>query len=201
MSAGFGWSLSDVVLLTKVTRNVIKALSNERGARAQYHKVIRSLIALETTLREVHAILQVADPVFRNAVHGQLDLSTSSIRDFYDSLVSKYAGILCEDIHGHSFSRFRKKIHWAFSAAEEVCQFRTHLSEQLENVKLLMVTHIWFIFLYRVVDPVADRTVGRRWQNQRKRLTLVMLLFLRPLVLLSQTQMNSEPSLTSYGHW
>ena len=115
-----------------------------------------SLVGLETTLQEVHAILKTAEPIFRNALHGQLYLSTSSIRDFYDDLTSKYGDALNGEGHGSGSTRLRSKIHWAFSAAEEVSQFRSHLSAQLDNVKFLMTTHIWFVMSYQITNTLTD---------------------------------------------
>ena len=144
MSAGFGWSPSDVVLLIRITRKVVKALDDESGAKSQYRKVVRPLVDLETILHEIHAILKTADPVFCNALRGQLDLSTSSIRDFCNRLEKKYGNILDEEAHSSITSQFRAKIHWAVSAAEEISQFHTDLSRQLDNVKFIMTIYFWF---------------------------------------------------------
>ena len=109
MSAGFGWSLSDVALLTKVTIKVTKALDHNNGAKMEYRRALVSLCNLEAVLNEIRTILVRVDPVFRNALYGQLDVSTSSIALFHANLVKKYGAALSEDGSNDSFQSFSKK--------------------------------------------------------------------------------------------
>ena len=147
MSFGFGWSVSDVAFLTNVTIKVMKALREEGGAKSEYQRAVRSLETLQATLTEVRKILQHVEPVFRNAISGQLDDSTSSIDQINSKLLAKFSRALGENASNAkdiSLPRYSfRKVHWAFSAANELSQFRSQLAEQLDTVKLLMITHVW----------------------------------------------------------
>ena len=143
MSAGFGWSLGEVVLLIKTTRKVYKALNGTAGPQTEYQKESRLLTDLEATLIEVRSILQNVEPVFRNVVCGQLDSSTSSISQFQSRLSAKYGDALAREDSGSLTRGTLGKIKWAFTAAEELSQFRSQLSEQLDIVKLLMNMYVW----------------------------------------------------------
>ena len=50
MLAGFGWSLSDVVLLLRITEKVVHALKKD-GASSEYQKARRSLLSLQLNTR------------------------------------------------------------------------------------------------------------------------------------------------------
>ena len=143
MSAGFGWSVGDVVLLAKTIRIVIHALDNDHGAVSEYQRAIKSLHILQTTLEEIYAIVSNAQPVFRNAVRGQLDQSTSSIAEFNTKLKKKYGHALGSNNPKSKFRWTRKKLGWAFVAAKELEEFRLQLIDQLNTVKLLMIADTW----------------------------------------------------------
>ena len=149
MSAGFGWSLSEVVLLVNTTQKIIKALSQENGAKSEYQRAIKSLNGLLISLNEVRKILNDVEPVFRETISGQLDDSTSSIAKINNTVVRKYGQAPGENgSTSQSKVLYRnvfRKLSWAFSAAEDLCQFRAHLSEQLNTVKLLMMTNVWYV--------------------------------------------------------
>ncbi|MCJ1243109.1 hypothetical protein MMC30_000306 [Trapelia coarctata] len=138
MSAGFGWSLGDVVLLAKFSRKIHKALKTHGGSKEQYHKAIITLKNLQETLNEVRCILNNPQPGFRTAVQLQLHESTSSIADFNARMDSKYAKALAGDSCG-PITAIWKKADWAFNAVEELDEFWIQLSRRLETAKLLMV--------------------------------------------------------------
>ena len=144
MSAGFGWSLSDVALLANATRKVLKALDEHNGAGADYQRVIKSLRDLESVLNEIRSILSKVDTVFGNALRGQLDLSTSSINIFYQKLISRYDTALSGKESTGRARSVSRKVSWAFTAAEELSCFRQQLSDQLNTVKFLIITHVWY---------------------------------------------------------
>ena len=145
MSGGFGWSLSDVVLLTTTTGRVIHALKKNDGASSEYQRAKRSLESLQTTLGEIKNILSTSEPSFRSAIETELDDSTSSIAAFNARILQKYE----EALGSASIQRARhglwRKLKWEFDAAEEFAEFQVELSRQLEKVKLLMAMQLWWI--------------------------------------------------------
>ena len=179
MSAGFGWSVSDVVLLTMATLKVIKALDQDRGAVSEYQRATRSLRNLEATLNEVWSILDKVKPVFRNALAGQLDVSTSSIGQFHERLVCKYGEALSGNASNSFYKGFSRKLSWTFSAAEELSHFRLQLLDQLNTVKFLMITHVWYEDLLpcetQILHNVAKNPEGRLSQTRRSIFLTAML--------------------------
>ena len=137
MSAGFGWFLSDVVLLLKITEKVVRAL-NKDGASLEFRKATRSLISLQLVLEEIRTLIVDSEPSFRNAIRGQLDESTSSIRDFIDSIQKKYGRELNSLEPRNDARTIWKKFSWTFQATSQCETFRRHLSEQLQTVTFLM---------------------------------------------------------------
>ena len=141
MSTGFGWSIGDVVLLAKTIHRIHSALNHATGASFEYRNDLASLTSLQTTLQEVHSILSTAEPIFRNAIQGQLNTSSSSIADYRKKLLDKYGKALCTDTpknHG-----IWKKISWTLSDRNALHDFRVQLSEQLDTVKFLIISDLW----------------------------------------------------------
>ena len=145
MSAGFGWSLGDVVLLTKTTRRVIWALKRNGGASSQFQQAAKSLESLQATLNEIKSVLSTSEPDFRSVVrsHAQLDDSTSSIADFYDRILRKYERTLGVQASGRALPKIWGKLTWAFDAAKDLAEFQAHLSMQLQVVQLEMANQQW----------------------------------------------------------
>ena len=147
MSAGFGWSVGDVVLLTKTIRKVSRALKDEDGSSSEFQKTIKSLESFYLILSEINAILKNAEPAFRNAARAQLDVSTSSIADFNKKLLGKYGKSLGCDASKTSPLGMVRKVSWSFLAAQDVQHFQVELSRQVDRVKLLMMSHFWYCTL------------------------------------------------------
>ena len=150
MSVGFGWSVGDIILLARTIRKVVDALDQDSGATSKYQKATKSLQNLQLTLQEVHAILSNAEPIFRNAIRGQLDQSTSSISDFNKKLHKKYDYALGCDSPKEKYRGAWRKLGWAFGAAKELTEFRLQLTDQLNAVKFLIISDIWYGSLNRL---------------------------------------------------
>lgn len=134
MSTGFGWSLSDTVLLAKYTRTVHRALQEEDGSSSKYQQATATLTSLQYTLQQIRYGLRDADPSFRNAIKGQFDAPTSSIARFNAKLqenYGEYLGALAPSSKHHGLWR---KSEWAFKAAKELADLGVGLSRQPEVV-------------------------------------------------------------------
>lgn len=141
MSAGFGWSVGDVILLTKLTHKVICALKSG-GASSQYEQAVKSLESLQATLNGIKSILSASEIDFRDAVRAQaqLDDSTSSIADFHDRILRKYENTLGAQATGKAVPKMWRKLTWAFNAAKDLAEFQTPLLLQLQIVGLEMAS-------------------------------------------------------------
>ena len=144
MSAGFGWSISDVVLLIRFTKKVVHALK-KNGASAEYQRATSSLLSFQLVLEEVRRLVTDEEPAFRNAIRGQLDESTCSIKDFINILEKKYGRELNGKRTLSNFGGIYKKLGWSFETAKQLLEFRRHLSEQLETVSVLMNSRILWV--------------------------------------------------------
>ena len=140
MSAGFGWSLSDVRLLAHYASKINSALKEESGSVFQYQQATTTLSSLQIVLDQIQFGLKATDPSFRNALKAQVVSPTNSIASFNAKLKEKYGDRL--DSHAPS-ARHRgvwPKVRWAFSAAEDLERFWMELSRRLEIVKLLILS-------------------------------------------------------------
>lgn len=145
MSAGFGWSIGDVILLAKTIQKVVTALKCEGGASSEFQKTFRSRESLQLVLTEIHTILVTTDPRFRNAIRAQVDISSSSIAAFNNTLYNKYGTALSTSAPKRALSGPLKKAKWALLAAEDIAAFQAELSGQLEVVKMLMTMQLWYV--------------------------------------------------------
>ena len=143
MSAtGFGFSISDVILLAKVTNKVAHALK-ENGATSEYQKATKDLEALQTVLETLKGFFSEPDlsPSLRNAVQAQLSVASTSIALFNKKLQSKYGDSLCSISASALPRKMMKKVDWTFRAAVDLAKFHVELSQQLEPARFLCILH------------------------------------------------------------
>ena len=140
MSAGFCWSLADVLTLARFATKIHQALKEEGGSSSEYQQATSTSLSLPFTLEQIKQGLNSTDPSFRNALRGQLDGPTSSIAEFNARLQERYGNTLgTAAISGRHNGTWRK-IKWAFSATKDLIEFLIGLSWQLEIVKLLIIS-------------------------------------------------------------
>ena len=140
MSAGFGWSLSDVRLLAQYAGKIHRALKEESGSASEYQQATTTLLSLQTVLEQIQFGLKATDPSFRNALKAQLVDPTNSIASFNTKLQEKYG----DKLNSHAPSAPHRgtwpKVRWAFSAADDLKRFWMELSRHLEIIKLLILS-------------------------------------------------------------
>ncbi len=140
MSAGFGWSLSDVRLLAHYAGKIYSALKEESGSASEYQQATTTLLSLQTVLEQIQFGLKATDPSFRNALKAQLVNPTNSIASFNTKLIDKYGDKLNSHAPSARHHGMWPKVRWAFSAAEDLKRFWMDLSRHLEIVKLLILS-------------------------------------------------------------
>ncbi|MCJ1224964.1 hypothetical protein MMC12_001611 [Toensbergia leucococca] len=136
----YGWWFWLVVLAGRFLIKVHHALKLDAGSSSEFQQATITFKCLRSTLQEIVHGLQNADPSFRNAIRGQLDLSINSIAGFNTRLQDDYGEQLGVSALKGKHRGTLRKIKWAFSAAEDIAKFRIELSRQLEIVKLLIVS-------------------------------------------------------------
>ena len=140
MSAGFGWSLSDVRLLAHYAGKIYSALKEESGSASEYQQATTTLLSLQTVLEQIQFGLKATDPSFRNALKAQLVKPTNSIASFNTKLIDKYGDKLNSHAPSARHHGMWPKVRWAFSAAEDLKRFWMELLRHLEIVKLLILS-------------------------------------------------------------
>ena len=140
MSAGFGWSLSDVRLLAHYAGKINSALKEENGSASEYQQATSTLLSLQTVLEQIQLGLKATDPSFRNALKAQLINPTNSIASFNTKLRERYGEKLDSHAPSARHHGIWPKVRWAFSAAEDVKRFWMEISRHLEIVKLLLLS-------------------------------------------------------------
>ena len=140
MSAGFGWSLSDVRLLAHYAGKIYNALKEESGSASEYQQATTTLVSLQTVLEQIQFGLKATDPSFRNALKAQLVNPTNSIASFNKKLKEQYGDKLNSQAPSARHNGMWPKVRWAFSAAEDLKRFWMEFSRHLEVVKLLILS-------------------------------------------------------------
>ncbi len=140
MSAGFGWSLSDVRLLAQYAGKIHRALKEENGSASEYQQATATLLSLQTVLEQIQFGLKATDPSFRNALKAQLVDPTNSIASFNTKLQEKYGDKLNSHAPSAPHHGTWPKVRWAFSAADDLKRFWMELSRHLEILKLLILS-------------------------------------------------------------
>ena len=166
MSAGFGWSLSDVRLLAHYAGKINSALKEESGSASQYQQATTTLSSLQIVLDQIQFGLKATDPSFRNALKAQVGSPTNSIANFNAKLKEKYG----DKLDSHALSARHRgvwpKVRWAFSAAEDLERFWMELSRRLEIVKLLILSETR-IEVAKTYSKVAENMVKSRRAEQQ----------------------------------
>ena len=170
MSAGFGWSLSDVRMLAHYAGKINSALKEESGSASQYQQATTTLSSLQTVLDQIKFGLSATDPSFRNALKAQVSSPTNSIANFNAKLKEKYG----DKLDSHALSARHRgvwpKVRWAFSAAEDLERFWMELSQHLEIVKLLILSETRIEVAKVARNMVESRRTEQQLQSLRAEL-------------------------------
>ena len=134
----FGWSLSDVVLITGLTTKVVAALKEDGGSKTEYQTAIRSCEDLQKLLTElvnldVHALDQDLLEQLKTHAEWPRDLLSNYVTKLrkYERSLGSNATKGCQ--HG-----VWKKAKWALSTAKDLEHFRATVASLLDTVKLTL---------------------------------------------------------------
>ena len=166
MSAGLGWSLSDVRLLAHYAGKINSALKPKSGSASEYQQATTTLSFLQTVLDQIQFGLKATDPSFRNALKAQVGSPTSSIASFNTKLKEKYGDKLDSHAPSARHHGIWPKVRWAFSAAEDLERFWIELSRHLEIVKLLILSETK-IEVAGILSKVAENVLESHRTEQQ----------------------------------
>ncbi len=144
MSAGFGFSVGDVVLGLKLIKQSIEAFEDTRGSSADYQALSHEIDSLKDGLEAVEdlrlddrlgpkskACIAVRDAVSR--CRRCIDVFVASITKFQPWLRPNES---C----GPAWKANLKKIQWALCKKDDVNRFRSQLERHSSSISMLLVT-------------------------------------------------------------
>ncbi|KAL8712975.1 MAG: hypothetical protein Q9220_002835 [cf. Caloplaca sp. 1 TL-2023] len=144
MSAGFGFSVGDIVAGLKLIKQSIEALQDTKGSSADYQTLKQEIDSLKDALEAV-ADLQLDERFSsRSKQHLAIQAAISRCWDCIDtflSTTSKYERWLqVNSASGLSWKANVKKIQWALSKKDDVNRFRSQLERHCSSINMLLVT-------------------------------------------------------------
>ena len=138
MSAGFGFSVSDLVAALSLVGTVIDALREAGGAGTEYRELLRQLHTPETALIRVKRLdLEEVQRAERFALQQAASQCRPSIDDFWQKM-RKYQPHLGQ--YSFGFKSAWMKIKWATCKKEDLSKFRTDIVAHTTSVDLLLTT-------------------------------------------------------------
>lgn len=139
MSAGFGFSIGDLIAGIKLINSSVQAVNEAKGASADFAALGTEIATLEDGLEAIEE-LQLAG-AFSSKQGGAIERAISacqnSIDDFCSS-IAKYQPHLRSQASGlHAGYR---RIKWALCKKEDVANFRSQVARHSSSINMLLVT-------------------------------------------------------------
>ena len=139
MSAGFGFSVGDLLAGIRVFKDSIEAFSDTKGASADFVALVNEISTLQDGLEAIEELQ--ADHDFSTKQFAAIDRAVSacqkSIDEFLDS-IAKYQPHLHAQASGWQ-SGFRK-VKWALCKKDDVAHFRAQVARHASAINMLLVT-------------------------------------------------------------
>ena len=144
MSAGFGFSVGDIVAGIKLIKQSIEALQDTKGSSADYQALTQEIDSLKDGLEAIQDLeldqqlgLKSKQSV---AIQDAVSRCWRCIDDFL-SLIAKYQPWLRARNSSNSIWRANlKKIQWALCKKDDVDRFRAQLERHCSSLNMLLVT-------------------------------------------------------------
>ena len=140
MSAGFGFSIGDLIAGIKLIKTSIEAVKKAKGASDDFSVLINEVATLEDGLEAIED-LQAEDgfsPKQGITIERAVAACQESIDDFCTS-IAKYQPHL-QNAKATGFQASYRKIKWALCKKEDVANFRTNVARHTSAINMLLVT-------------------------------------------------------------
>ncbi|KAL8654560.1 MAG: hypothetical protein Q9210_001432 [Variospora velana] len=142
MSAGFGFSVGDLVLGLKLIKQSIEALEDTKGSSADYQALSLEIDSLKDGLEAVEDLRldERLGPKSKAciAVHDAVSRCQRCI-DVFLSTITKYQPWLRTiEPSGSSWKANMKKIQWALCKKDDVSRFRAQLERHSSSISMLL---------------------------------------------------------------
>lgn len=139
MSAGFGFSIGDLIAGIKLIKTSIEAVNGAKGASGDFAAILAEIATLEDGLEAVEE-LQLEDnfsPKQGAAIDRTVSACQKSIDEFYLS-IAKYQPHLRSQASGLQASY--RRIKWALCKKEDIANFRAQVARHASTLNMLLVT-------------------------------------------------------------
>ncbi|KAL9596324.1 MAG: hypothetical protein Q9219_005878 [cf. Caloplaca sp. 3 TL-2023] len=144
MSAGFGFSVGDLVLGLKLIKQSIDALEDTKGSSAGYQALICEIDSLNDGLEAVENLRleqRFGSKSKPCIAIGEAVLRCHDCIDLFLSTIAKYQPWLRTNrISGSVWKAKLKKIQWAICKKDDIGLFRAQLERQSSSISMLLVT-------------------------------------------------------------
>ena len=136
MSAGFGFSVSDVIAATGLIKKSIQAIQNRRAASEEYQLLTAELESLEAALVAIsnlpsHILSQ--DVAVNSAIHN----CRRCLENFRKEIV-KYQSSLETSVGGLRTNI--RRIQWALCKKDDITSFRSQIAGHASSINMLLIT-------------------------------------------------------------
>ena len=167
ISAGFGFSVGDIIAALGLVSSIIDALRDSGEAGTEYRELLRQLHSLET------ALIQVKRLDVDHSLHAELIGLKLAIAQCQRTIDEFWTKIQAYQPHlgnkGFSGSRLKDKwlrIKWAVCRKEDVSQFKADLIVHTESIHLLLSTiQMASIGLHNQRQDLQQRSLADRIQD------------------------------------
>ncbi|KAF5017810.1 hypothetical protein F66182_10236, partial [Fusarium sp. NRRL 66182] len=132
----FGFSPGDITLFLGFATKVIKALKEAGGSKSEYCLAQQQCQGFLKVMDDVQRLdLSSVSESFRNQIEEYSTHTREFVKDFKGAIV-KYEKSMGKSSHRGLVSSARRKVQWAFSAADDLDKFRQSLSAQVNLVHI-----------------------------------------------------------------
>lgn len=140
MAVPFGFSFGDFVSGLHLLKNIIGAIQETNGARADYRALFTEIDSLQAALTTIEK-LEISSLSARDyqAIDGAV-LECRRCLDGFLRRISKYKALLHDGARASGFKPRLRQIQWALSEKENVARFRTQLERHSSAINMLLLT-------------------------------------------------------------
>lgn len=144
MSAGFGFSIGDLIQGLKLIKQSIKALEDTRGSSADYQALSDEIHSLQDGLEAVEDLRLDQRLGLESKPYIAIQAAVTRCQrciDVFLSTIRKYQPWL-QTIHasGSAWKANLRKIQWALCEKDDVNRFRAQLERRSSSIGMLLVT-------------------------------------------------------------
>jgi hypothetical protein len=143
MPITFG-SVGDIISISLIVKDLVKALDDSRGSAAEYQEVIRELWSLDRVLLEVEHLSRNSEQTIElYALWATTKRATvecrRSIENFLEK-IKKYEKSLGGHASGHTIRGVPMKIRWLLTQSDELEKFKAVINAHCSSLSMLLIT-------------------------------------------------------------